>query len=97
GIDEFSRLPKGTILRFSSGAELLVEEFNPPCAEMGAQLAEKYQTRGGAELTPTAFSKAAKLSRGLVGVVEVAGRITVGDWVEVVIYTTPPWLERTTV
>ena len=35
GIPEFSLLPKGTKLLFPSGAVLLVEEYNPPCAEMG--------------------------------------------------------------
>ncbi|MDG1707582.1 MAG: hypothetical protein P8H03_02415, partial [Emcibacteraceae bacterium] len=34
GIPDLSRLPKGTVIKFSSGAELMVEEYNPPCAEM---------------------------------------------------------------
>ena len=95
GIRELSRLPKGTLLKFPSGAELLVEEYNPPCHDMGKQLADKYTTRSGRALASTAFSKAAKQTRGVVGVVEVAGTISAGDEVTVEIYEAPPWLART--
>jgi MOSC domain-containing protein YiiM len=95
GIREFSRLPKGTLLKFPSGAELLVEEYNPPCHDMGKQLADKYTTRSGGALASTAFSKAAKLTRGVVGIVEVAGTISTGDEVQIEVYETPPWLVRT--
>lgn len=95
GISELSRLPKGTVLRFPSGAELLVEEYNPPCHDMGKKLAETRVTRSGNPLSSTSFSKAAKLSRGIVGVVEVAGVINTGDAVEVKLYATPTWLIRT--
>lgn len=95
GLRDLSRLPKGTVLRFPSGAELLVEEYNPPCHDMGKKLAETYATRSGQALSSTAFSKAAKLTRGLVGVVEVAGAISAGDQVEIELYSTPAWLERT--
>ena len=40
GIANLSALPKGSLLKFSSGVELLVEEYNPPCLEMGKKLAE---------------------------------------------------------
>ena len=79
GVRQLSRLPKGSVLRFPSGAELIVEEYNPPCRDMGAQLASKHTTRSGRELSETAFSKAAKLTRGIVGVVEVPGTIVEGD------------------
>jgi MOSC domain-containing protein YiiM len=92
GIAELSRLPKGTLLKFPSGAALLVEEYNPPCHDMGKILASKYTTRSGQPLSSTAFSKAAKLRRGVVGVVEVAGTISAGDQVTVEIYETPAWL-----
>ena len=95
GIPELSRLPKGTTLRFPSGTELVVEEYNPPCKDMGEKLVAKYSTRTGTPLAPTSFSRAAKLTRGIVGVVEVAGTISAGDTVEVEIYSTPHWLERT--
>jgi MOSC domain-containing protein YiiM len=95
GISELSRLPKGTLLRFPSGAELVVEEYNPPCRAMGEQIAKKYRTRSGEPPSTTAFSAAAKFLRGIVGVVEVPGRINAGDTVEVEIYETPSWLRRT--
>jgi MOSC domain-containing protein YiiM len=94
GLPELSRLPKGTVLKFPSGAELLVEEFNPPCHDMGKKIASMYTTRSGDALSSTAFSKAAKHNRGVVGVVEVAGSISAGDEVTVEIYATPAWLVR---
>jgi len=96
GIPELSRLPRGTTMRFPSEAELQVENFNPPCLDMGTKLAESMTTRSGKPLENTAFSKASKLSRGLVGVVEVAGIINPGDEVEVTVYEHPTWLARTT-
>ena len=93
GVPRLSRLPKGTLLKFPSGTELMVEEFNPPCHDMGKQLASMYKTRSGEALSTTAFSKAAKLSRGVVGVVEVAGQISAGDQVRVEVYETPAWLK----
>ncbi len=94
GLPQLSRLPKGTMLRFPSGAELLVEEFNSPCHDMGKKLAAMFTTRSGDALSSSAFSKAAKHSRGVVGVVEVAGTISAGDEVSVEIYATPAWLVR---
>jgi len=94
GIAELSRLPKGTIMRFPSGAELMVAEYNPPCLDMGTKLAETMQTRSGTPLENTKFSKASKLLRGIVGVVEVAGIINPGDEVEVILYEHPSWLAR---
>jgi MOSC domain-containing protein YiiM len=94
GVSQLSRLPKGTLLKFPSGAELMVEEYNPPCAYMGEKIASSYTTNSGSPISPTAFSKAAKLSRGIVGVVEAAGVINAGDEVSVEIYATPSWLIR---
>jgi len=94
GIAELSRLPKGTVLKFPSGAELIVEEYNPPCHGMGKKLASMYTTKSGEPLSSTAFSKAAKLIRGIVGSVEVAGTISAGDEVTVELYETPAWLAR---
>ena len=94
GVGELSRLPKGTIFRFPSGAELQVEEYNPPCKYMGEKVAELYSTTSGEPISFAAFSKAAKLKRGLVGVVEVAGTINAGDQVEITVYEHPSWLAR---
>lgn len=96
GIPELSRLSKGTTLRFPSGAELQVEEFNPPCLDMGTKLAESMTTRSGKPLENTAFSKAAKLTRGVIGVVEVAGIINPGDEIDVTLYEHPSWLAPST-
>ena len=92
GVQQLSRLPKGTLLRFASGAQLVVEEYNPPCLDMGRKIATLYRTRSGRPVEDTAFSRAAKLSRGLVGVVEAAGDISEGDGVEIVVYEHPAWL-----
>ncbi len=81
GIDDLSRLPKGTTLTFPSGAELMVEEYNPPCLEMGQKLAALHSTHSGDPIKETAFSKAAHHTRGVIGVVEVAGSINAGDTV----------------
>ena len=88
GIPQLSRLPKGTLLRFPSGCELIVEEYNPPCKYMGEELSKRHG------VSPTAFPKAATLKRGVVGVVEAAGAISTGDEVTVTIYETPGWLVR---
>jgi hypothetical protein len=89
GIPGFSLLPKGTLLVFPSGAELLVEEYNPPCTDMGEQIASKYSTRSGKTLTAQAWLRPASGRRGVVGVVEVPGEIRVGDVAEVRIYEEP--------
>ena len=94
GVKQFSRLPKGTILKFPSGAELVVEEYNPPCHDMGTRMAEMLETTNGSPLTSTAFSNAARLTRGLVGVVDVPGDIFPGDEVTIIPYEHPSWLER---
>ncbi len=94
GVRDLSRLPKGTLLQFPSGAELIVEEYNPPCGDMSKIQASIGKTRSGESVSDTAFSKAAKLKRGIVGVVEAAGTINAGDEVNVVVYETPSWLTR---
>lgn len=94
GIAELSRLPKGTLLRFPAGTVLMVEEYNPPCRDMGRKIAAHCQTRSGKKLADTDFSKSAKLTRGVVGVVDAAGTINAGDELVVEIYRTPAWLIR---
>ncbi len=95
GIAQFSRLPKGTVLKFPSGAELVVVEYNPPCRGMGERIMATHTTRSGEPLSSTAFSRAAKLKRGILGIVDVAGTINAGDAVEVALYEHPSWLVRT--
>ena len=64
------------------------------CHDMGKKLAAIHTTHSGEPLSSTAFSKTSKFTRGLVGVVEVAGVINASDEVEVELYETPSWLER---
>ena len=94
GVAELSRLPKSTMLRFPSGAALVVEEFNPPCHYMSKKVASLHTTNSGEPLSSTAFSKASKLTRGVVGAVEVAGAISAGYALTVDIYYAPHWLHR---
>ena len=94
GLPELSRLPRGTLLKFSSGAVLMVEEYNPPCSDMGKKVAALHHTVSGTPLQDTAFSQAAKFSRGIVGVVEVVGSISAGDEVLVEAELLPKWLRK---
>ena len=93
GVPSFSLVPRGSIFKFPSGTELLVEEYNPPCLDMGKALAAKCHTNSGKPIHDTAFANAAQFSRGLVGVVEVPGMIKAGDDVEVIIYAPPLWMQ----
>ena len=92
GVSELSRLPMGTTFKFPSGAELMVSEFAAPCLGKGTQIAAAHRSKTGETLANTDFPKAAKLTRGLVGVVEVAGTIYPGDTVEISVYQHPSWL-----
>ena len=94
GVPDLSRLSRGSLLKFSSGVELMVEEYNPPCLEMGAKLASIHSSNSGEPLADRAFSQAAKCSRGVVGVVEVAGVISAGEEVTVELYQPPKWLRN---
>lgn len=93
GIANMSALPKGSLLKFSSGVALLVEEYNPPCLEMGKKLAELHSDRFNQPIANTTFSKAAKLKRGIVGVIEAIGKIHKGDEVTIIVYQTPSWIK----
>jgi len=90
GVPDFSDLPKGTKLVFPSGAVLLVEENNPPCVDMGEQIASKYNTKSGKTLTRGEFLRPAVGRRGVVGVVDVPGEIVAGDEVLVKVYEEKP-------
>jgi MOSC domain-containing protein YiiM len=92
GVSNLSRLPRGTQLKFPSGAQLMVEEYNPPCSDMGKKVAREHTGKSGSNLAASAFSNAAKFSRGVVGVVEATGRIAVGDEVIIETERLPKWL-----
>ena len=89
GIPDFSLLPKGTKLLFPSGAVLLIEEYNPPCTDMGAQIATKHSVRSGKPLGENDWLRPASGRRGVVGIVDVPGVIKAGDEVEIRVYETP--------
>ncbi len=74
---------------FPSGAVLVIEEYNPPCLGMSKHISRLYTTRSGNPLGKGAFSKAARGLRGVVGVVDVAGIIEVGDDIVVEVFEVP--------
>jgi MOSC domain-containing protein YiiM len=71
GVERLSKLPPSTRLVFPSGATLAVDAENLPCRKAGREV-------GVAD-----FAKAALGRRGLVGWVERAGVVQVGDAVAV--------------
>jgi len=79
GIPEFSQLPRGTRLLFPSGATLVVEEINPPCKDMGEEIAAAYTTNTGEPAVGKMFPKHSFGLRGVVGVIDVPGLIRAGD------------------
>jgi hypothetical protein len=79
GYSQFSQAPKGSKLIFPSGAVLLVEMDNPPCVEIGEQIEEAFTTNTGEAAAGKFFCKQAMGRRGVVGVVDVPGMISVGD------------------
>ena len=94
GANNFSKLPKGTIFKFDSGVELIVEEYNPPCLGMSKNLAQKILDKNGNVLDETLFLQVAKYLRGLVGVVEVPGIIHKNDEFRIIPYTSPRWAKN---
>ena len=92
GVPDFSRLTRGTTLTFAGGVVLMVEEYNPPCSRMSCFVAEQYPTRSGESLADTDFIEASKFCRGLVGVVEVPGTVSLGEFVTVAPEVVPKWL-----
>jgi hypothetical protein len=79
GIPGFSQLTRGSRLVFPSGAVLVIEEANPPCADIADSIAAAHTTRSGARVAGKLFPKCAVGLRGVVGVVDVAGSIEAGD------------------
>lgn len=77
GIPDLTLLPPSTRLLFASGAALVVDNQNMPCA-YPAKVVESHHAGAGAR-----FVRAAKDRRGLVGWVEKEGEIAVGDAIAV--------------
>jgi len=76
GIDFFSLLPPRTLLMFSGGVTIRVDGGRGPCRKSGRSIAGQFAGRDDLEFL---FPKIAKHRRGLVGYVEVAGRIKAGE------------------
>ena len=89
GIPGFSQLPKGSRLLFPSGAALLVEEANPPCSYIGELIEARHTTRSGERAAGKLFPKSAHGLRGVVGVVDIPGRLEPGDRIVVQVYEAP--------
>jgi MOSC domain-containing protein YiiM len=88
-IPEFSKLPKGTRLKFPSGAVLVIENYNPPCRDMAEKIANRYMTQDGKRISPRDFILQAKKKRGVVGSVDVPGDIHANDEFIVELYQAP--------
>ena len=91
GVPNFSQLTKGSKLIFPSGAVLIIEEENPPCAEMGEEIERVYTTQSGEPALGKMFPRHALHLRGVVGYVDIPGKITSGDEITVQVYETPEW------
>lgn len=92
---EHDKQPEGTAPRNERlWPAVSVEEYNPPCQDMGTKLAGLYADKAGQLIANTAFSQAAKFIRSLVGVAEVAGVLKAGDRVVFTPYQLRSWIER---
>jgi hypothetical protein len=89
GIPGFSGLARGSRLVFPSGAVLVIEDCNPPCADIATPIAAAHTTRSGAPVAAKMFPKYALGLRGVYGVVDVAGTIQPGDRVIVEVNEEP--------
>jgi hypothetical protein len=89
GIPRFSQLPRGSRLLFPSGAALLVEEGNPPCSYIGERIETRYTTASGKPASGRLFPKSALGLRGVVGVVDIAGVLALGDRIVVQVFEPP--------
>lgn len=80
GIEDLTKLSRGTIMSFSSGTLLYVTGENLPCVFPGENLQKEYEQIPN---LASAFPKAAKGLRGLVAIVLRPGRICRGETVEI--------------
>jgi MOSC domain-containing protein YiiM len=78
GTGPITQLPPGTIIRVPSGASIFVSELNSPCRVAARLLAQ----HGGYAGDDATFVRHAQGRRGVVGFVYAAGRVEVGDHVQ---------------
>jgi len=79
GAGPISQLPRGTIIRFPSGASLYVSDLNSPC-KAAANLIREHARLTKEQISP--FVPHAVGRRGLVAFVYAQGRVTSGDAIE---------------
>jgi MOSC domain-containing protein YiiM len=84
GIADFSGLAPATRLQFPSGATIFITEANGPCIQPGHRLAKAF----GRKDLVFGFVNKAIGRRGLVGLVERPGPVSVGDEVAVILSPT---------
>ena len=78
-VDPITQLPRGTIIRFPSGASLYVCDLNSPCTA-AANLIRKHARL--APLQASSFARHAWGRRGLVAFVYAQGQVCSGDAIE---------------
>lgn len=76
GVPHLSLIPPRTLLMFEGGVTIRIDGDNGPCRKSGAAIASHFEGRGDIEF---GFVKAAKRKRGLLGWVERAGTIAMGE------------------
>jgi hypothetical protein len=78
GIPRLSLVPPRTRLVFQGGVVVRVDGDNKPCRFAGEAIAEHFPDRDGLDLL---FPQKAKRLRGLVGYIEIPGKIAAGETV----------------
>ena len=87
-IPDFTLLPSGSRLMFSSGATVIVDLENLPC-KYPAEVIERHHPGKG-----LSFPKLAKKKRGVVAYTEQGGHIAVGDTIRIFVPTQDAWPHR---
>ncbi len=85
GIPHFTLLPPSSRLLFSSGACLVVDMENQPCAYPAKEIQKVYPGKG------RLFIKNARQRRGITAWVEKEGMIADGDSIRVFVPKQPAW------
>lgn len=78
GAGPVTQLPRGTIIRFASGASCYITELNTPCTFAGRLM----NAKADVACDPIKFVKAARGRRGVMAMVYSEGEVAVGDAVE---------------
>ena len=85
GIPDFTLIPPSTRLLFESGACLVIDMENLPCAFPAKEIEKEHPGKG------KLFVKNARQRRGVTAWVEKEGGIRAGDSVQVWLPTQPAW------